>query len=151
MSHLVEALGANVWRLYQFAPRNGNKIAEARHTIAAVAFHSYVEQAIQLAARATVSPSSVEQSRGCFIIGHDGALIEPTLHGHRIVGHLLRGSIDNLWSGPLDRQAIVLQNKSWLSLPRSTGTCDYVGAPAEPNATHLSMHREDFQRVRSTS
>lgn len=151
MSNLVDSIGADVWRLYQFAPRNGNDAAEARHLIAVEDFWRYVTLAGRLATRTAVSPSSVAQSRGCFIVGHDGALIEPTLRGHRICGHALHDSIDSLWSGPSDRQATVLQNKHWLRLSLPAGAANHECASPEGRAHQLPTHCEERQRDHSTS
>lgn len=118
MAALVDELGASIWRLYQFAPRNGNEHAEARHSVSTSDFFEYVDRASRLARQATVSSSSVDQSRGCFILSHEGSIVEPTTRGHNVVGHVLQGPIDWLWNVPSDRQAHVSINKRWLSLSK---------------------------------
>jgi MoaA/NifB/PqqE/SkfB family radical SAM enzyme len=112
---LVSALGADVWRIYQYSPRGAQNVGQQRHAITEGEFYQLATWAAEWAHPIPVFPSSHKLSAGCLIVSSEGTVLQPNDGDYTIHGNCLNEPLDSIWEKISD-QVVIDSNKRWLSL-----------------------------------
>jgi radical S-adenosyl methionine domain-containing protein 2 len=119
MAALVQALHADIWRLYQYVPIGAYNRGQQRHTLPETEFLQIAEAARAAAAPLPVFASTADtQGPGCLLISMDGTVFHAGPERDIVHGNCLRTPLDEIWSriGSSHPGEVVLRNKGWHEL-----------------------------------